>query len=96
MGNDCSELVKLLGLEAENFASMTELLAVAEERDEEWGDNYKLAVESEIHTVLAKLESEFAKAGGCPAAVSFDHGVEVVNEIRRKMNSFIEDGSKSE
>ena len=63
LGNDCCELVKLLGLDAENFASMTELLAVAEERDEGWDGIYKLAVESEIHATLAKLESQFAKKG---------------------------------
>ena len=95
LGNDCCELVKLLELDEENFASMTELLAVAEERDEEWGGMYKLAVESEIHAVLAKLESQFAKKGGCPASVSFDHGVEVANEIRAKIISFMEDGGIS-
>ena len=94
LGNDCCELVKMLGLDAQSFASMSELLDEAEEEDEEWNDMYKIAVETEIHTVLAELAAESARGGGCPSAVSFDIGV--LNEIRQKMNSCVEDESKGE
>ena len=58
LGSDCCELVKLLGLDSQSFASMTELLEEAEEEeDNDWDESYKTAVSSEIDIVLASLHN---------------------------------------
>ena len=59
LGIDCCELVKMLGLDSQSFASMSELLDEAEEEeDEDWNESYKTAVSTEIDTVLANLADE--------------------------------------
>ena len=55
---------------------------------------YKVAVNTEIDTVLANLAAELTRNGGSPATVSFD--IAVLNDIRQQMNACIEDDSKSE
>lgn len=95
LGSDCCELVKFLGLDSESFASMSELLEEAEgEEDEDWDETYKIAVSTEIDTVLANLAAELTRNGGSPATVSFD--IAVLNELRQQMNTCIEDDSKDE
>ena len=74
---------------------MSELLEEAEEEeDEEWDESYKIAVSTEIDTVLANLAAELTRNGGSPATVSFD--IAVLNEIRQQMNTCNEDDSKDE
>ena len=95
LGSDCCELVKLLGLDSQSFASMSELLdGSTGEEEEDWDEMYKVAVNVEIDTVLVNLAAELTRNGGSPAAVSFD--IAVLNEIRQQMNACIEDNSKSE
>ena len=66
LGSDCCELVKMLGLDSQSFASMSELLDEAEEEDDDWNDMYKTAVDTEIDTVLAELAAELSRGGGSP------------------------------
>ena len=94
LGSDCCELVKFLGLDSQSFASMSELLEEAEEEDEDWDESYKIAVSTEVDTVLANLAAELTRNGGSPTTVSFD--IAVLNEIRQQMNTCIEDDSKDE
>ena len=95
LGRDCCEIVKFLGLNPQSFASMSELLEEAEdEEDEDWDESYKIAVSTEVDTVLANLAAELTRDGGCPATVSFD--IAILNEIREQMNTCSEDDSKDE
>ena len=94
LGSDCCALVKMLGLDAQNFTNMSELLAEADEEDEDWNDMYKTAVDTEIDTVHAELAAGLTKDGGSPATVTFDIGV--LKEIRQKMIAYLEDESKDE
>ena len=95
LGSDCFELVKFLGLDSQSFASMSELLEEAEEEeDEDWDESYKIAVSTEVDTVLANLAAELTRNGGSPATVSVD--IAVLNEIRQQMNTCSEDDSKDE
>ena len=74
---------------------MSELLEEAEEEeDEDWDESYKIAVSTEVDTVLANLAAELTRNGGCPATVSFD--IAILNEIREQMNTCSEDDSKDE
>ena len=74
---------------------MSELLEEAEdEEDEDWDESYKIAVSTEVDTVLANLAAELTRDGGCPATVSFD--IAILNEIREQMNTCSEDDSKDE
>mgnify|MGYP006885669426 FL=1 len=95
LGKDCCEIVKFLALNPQSFASMSELLEEAEdEEDEDWDESYKIAVSTEVDTVLANLAAELTRNGGSPATVSFD--IAVLNEIRQQMNTCSEDDSKDE
>ena len=95
LGKDCCEIVKFLALNPQSFASMSELLEEAEdEEDEDWDESYKIAVSTEVDTVLANLAAELTRDGGCPATVSFD--IAILNEIREQMNTCCEDDSKDE
>ena len=84
----------MLGLDAQNFTNMSELLAEADEEDEDWNDMYKTAVDTEIDTVHAELAAGLTKDGGSPSSVTFDIGV--LKEIRQKMIAYFEDESKDE
>ena len=95
LGKDCCEIVKFLALNPQSFASMSELLEEAEdEEDEDLDESYKIAVSTEVDTVLANLAAELTRDGGCPATVSFD--IAILNEIREQMNTCSEDDSKDE
>ena len=95
LGKDCCEIVKFLALNPQSFASMSELLEEAEdEEDEDWDGSYKIAVSTEVDTVLANLAAELTRNGGCLATVSFD--IAILNEIREQMNTCSEDNSKDE
>ena len=94
LGSDGCALVKMLGLDAQNFTNMSELLAEADEEDEDWNDMYETAVDTEIDTVHAELAAGLTKDGGSPSSVTFDIGV--LKEIRQKMIAYFEDESKDE